>query len=71
MLDKKCHAKPVMTPGTRSHASALFIEYYTYQARGEPKFILQPADGQWYENLWQEAEAFWANPGNKDFIGNF
>jgi hypothetical protein len=35
--------------------------YYTYQAQGEPKFILQPADSQWFENLYQEAEALWDN----------
>ncbi len=44
---------------SRSEASALFAEYYTYQAPGEPKFVLQPADSQWFENLYQEAEALW------------
>jgi hypothetical protein len=48
------------TPDVRSDASALFAEYYTYQAPGEPKFVLQPADGRWFENLYQEAEALWA-----------
>jgi hypothetical protein len=33
----------------RSEASALFVEYYTYQAPGEPKFVLQPDDSQWLE----------------------
>jgi hypothetical protein len=47
-------------PGIRAEATALFAEYYTYQARGEPKFVLQPTDGQWFENLYQEAEALWA-----------
>jgi hypothetical protein len=45
--------------GSRSESSALFAEYYTYQAPGEPKFLLQPADSQWFENLYQEAEALW------------
>lgn len=48
-------------PTTRSDASALFVEYYTYQARGEPKFVLQPRDGEWFENLLGEAEALWAS----------
>jgi hypothetical protein len=49
------------SPDIRSEASALFVEYYTYQAPGEPKFVLQPADSQWFENLYQEAEALWNN----------
>ena len=32
----------------RSGTSAIFAEYYTYQAAGEPKFVLQPVDGQWF-----------------------
>lgn len=48
-------------PAVRSDTSALFIEYYTYQARGEPKFVLQPGDGEWFENLLGEAEALWAS----------
>ena len=47
------------SPGARCDATALFAEYYTYQALGEPKFVLQPNDGQWFENLYQEAEALW------------
>jgi hypothetical protein len=49
------------SPDIRSEASALFVEYYTYQAPGEPKFVLQPVDSQWFENLYQEAEALWDN----------
>jgi hypothetical protein len=48
------------TPGLRSSTSAVFAEYYTYQAPGEPKFILQPAEGQSYDNILGEAEALWA-----------
>jgi hypothetical protein len=48
-------------PAVRSDTSALFIEYYTYQARGEPKFVLQPGDGEWFENLLGEAEALWTS----------
>lgn len=50
----------------RSDASALFVEYYTYQARGEPKFVLQPRDGEWFENFLGETEALWAN--SADYI---
>jgi hypothetical protein len=49
------------SPDIRSEASALFVEYYTYQAPGEPKFVLQPTDSRWFENLYQEAEALWDN----------
>ena len=49
------------TPSLRSEASAIFAEYYTYQAPGEPKFILLPADGRWYDNILGEAEALWAS----------
>lgn len=47
------------TPTLRSGTSAIFAEYYTYQAPGEPKFVLQPADGRWYDNVLGEAEALW------------
>lgn len=49
------------SPDFRSVTSAIFSEYYTYQAAGEPKFIMTPADARWYENLLGEAEAFWGN----------
>jgi hypothetical protein len=49
------------SPDLRSATSAIFAEYYTYQAAGEPKFIMTAADAQWYENLLGEAEAFWSN----------
>ena len=46
----------------RSDASALFVEYYPYQAPGnEPKFVLQPPDSRWFENLYHEAEALWSD----------
>jgi hypothetical protein len=47
------------TPGSDSGPPTLFIEYYSYQARGEPKFILQPSDGQSFEHFLGEAEALW------------
>ena len=49
----------------RSTSSAIFAEYYTYRAAGEPKFVLTPADGRWYENILGEAEAFWS--GSVDY----
>ena len=52
----------------RSEASALFVEYYTYQALGEPKFVLQTIDSQWFENLYQEAQALWDNAAIHDLI---
>jgi len=56
------------TPDTRSDATALFVEYYTHQARGEPKFVLQPADGRWFENLYQEAESLWTGARDHDLL---
>jgi hypothetical protein len=55
-------------PDSRSETSALFAEYYTYQAPGEPKFVLQPSDGRWFENLYQEAEALWAGAREYNLI---
>lgn len=49
------------TPALRSEGSAAFVEYYTYRAAGEPKFVLTTRDGRWYENLLGEAEALWHN----------
>jgi hypothetical protein len=49
------------TPALRSETSAIFAEYYTYQAPGKPKFVLQPTDGRWYDNVLGEAEALWAS----------
>lgn len=43
----------------RGPSSALFVEYYTYQAEGEPKFVLQPSD-PWFEQFLAEAEQVWA-----------
>jgi hypothetical protein len=44
----------------------VFAEYYTYQAPGEPKFVLQPGDGLGYDLFIKEAEALWhsAKPHN-------
>ncbi|WP_410661633.1 hypothetical protein [Amycolatopsis sp. lyj-112] len=41
--------------------TALFAEYYTYQAAGEPQFVLQPGDGPAYRTFLGEAEALWNN----------
>jgi hypothetical protein len=48
-----------------SDASALFIEYYTYQARGEPKFVLTPRDGEWFAHFREEAEALYASAADR------
>jgi hypothetical protein len=49
------------TPDLRSASSAIFAEYYTYQAPGEPKFVLTPSSDRWYENILGEAGAFWTS----------
>ena len=41
--------------------STLYAEYFTYQARGEPKFVLRSTDGFAFSNLLGEAEALWAS----------
>jgi hypothetical protein len=38
----------------------LYAEYYTYQAPGEPKFVLHPGDGLGFRCLLGESEALWA-----------
>lgn len=48
--------------------SAVFVEYYTYQAPGEPKFALQPNGALGYELFVNEAKALWdsASPYDLD-----
>jgi hypothetical protein len=47
--------------------SALFVEYYPYRASGkEPKFVLLPTDGYWYERFRGEAEALWDDADDID-----
>lgn len=42
----------------RGPSSAIFVEYYTFQAEGEPKFVLQPSD-PWFDQFLAEAEQVW------------
>jgi uncharacterized protein DUF5919 len=46
---------------TDGEAPAVFAEYYSYQAQGDPKFVLQPGNALGYELLLTEAEALWEN----------
>lgn len=46
-------------PDAEGWIPAVFAEYYTYQAPGEPKFVLQPGDSLGYDLLVKEAEALW------------
>ncbi|MFJ5989534.1 hypothetical protein [Lentzea sp. NPDC092896] len=41
-------------------SAAVYAEYYTYQAAGEPKFVLHPGDGFSFQSFLGEAEALWA-----------
>ena len=41
-------------------ARALLCEYYTFQAPGESKFVLTPADGDAFATLSAEAELLWS-----------
>jgi hypothetical protein len=47
------------TPETRNATSVAFLEYYSYRAAGEPKLILQPTDGVWFQHFIDEAEELW------------
>ncbi|WP_204076610.1 hypothetical protein [Planotetraspora phitsanulokensis] len=50
----------VDTPvSARGEMSALFMEYFTYQASGEPKFVVPPSDERWFVHFAEEAEALW------------
>jgi hypothetical protein len=44
---------------TRGQTSALFMEYFTYQASGEPKFVVLPSDERWFAHFAEEAESLW------------
>lgn len=39
--------------------TALFMEYYTFQAPGEPKFFVDATDSRWREQFLGEARALW------------
>lgn len=41
--------------------AAIFVEYYTYQAPGEPKFAMRPPDGFGYVTFLSEAEMLWTS----------
>ena len=45
--------------GSDEPARALLCEYYTFQAAGEPKFVLTPADGAAFTTLSAEAGLLW------------
>jgi hypothetical protein len=50
----------VVSGGEPDGQATLFLEYFTYQVPGEPKFILAPNDGPAHTTFGQEAEALWA-----------
>jgi hypothetical protein len=41
--------------------STIYVEYYPYQARGGPKFVMRPEDGYGYDTILGEAEALWSD----------
>jgi hypothetical protein len=43
----------------RNESSGMFVEYYTFQADGEPKFVLLPDDAG-FDQFLGEAEKLWA-----------
>ena len=49
-----------LSAGVINTDTALFVEYYTYQAPGEPKFVLSPGDAG-FDIFLGEAEALWKN----------
>ena len=50
----------VIAVGGEGEHAAVYAEYYTYQALGEPKFVLHPKDGFGFRSLTGEVEALWA-----------
>jgi hypothetical protein len=46
-----------VVPGTSR--SAIFAEYYQYQAGAEPKFVINGRDRPWYKHFIDEAETLW------------
>lgn len=50
----------VIAVGSGGVQAAVYAEYYTYQALGEPKFVLHSGDGFGFQSLLGEAEALWA-----------
>lgn len=63
----------IATDSRPDHAgplSAVFAEYYTYQAPGEPKFVLQPGTALGYRTFVDEAEALWNNATPHDLTGS-
>lgn len=58
-------------PQCRSLVTAAFIEYYSYQIPGEPKFVLRP-DGNrlGYDLFIEEAEALWKNATAYDLVAH-
>ncbi|MEV4564344.1 hypothetical protein AB0K12_11310 [Nonomuraea sp. NPDC049419] len=47
--------------GKHTDTSSLFLEYFSYRARGEPKQIIRPHDGEWFEHFVAEAEKIWSD----------
>jgi len=52
--------------GSRAPESAIFLEYYSFRAAGEPKMVLQQSDGVWFKHFIDEAEALWESGVNYD-----
>jgi hypothetical protein len=53
--------------GAPGEMSALFLEYFTYQASGEPKFVVLPSDERWFTHFVDEAEALWRGASDHTF----
>jgi hypothetical protein len=43
----------------RAPGAAVYVEYYTFQAPGEPIFSMRPEDGYGYDTFLGEGEALW------------
>jgi hypothetical protein len=59
-LSVRLTSHPLSTGVLAADRSVLYAEYYTYQAPGEPKFVLHSGDGLGFGCLLGEAEALWA-----------
>jgi hypothetical protein len=67
LLENRAWPKLTWAP-EKLGVAEMFLEYYTYRARGEPKFVLAPADGRWFENLYQEAEVLWLSASEYNLV---
>lgn len=66
-LSVRLTSHPLSVGVITADGASIYVEYYSYQAHGEPKFVLDPGDGFAFQSILDEAEALWANASPHDF----